>query len=189
MPQRYIKFLILKNKEQKIIIYNNIFYTNISLTPFGGIYLTNKAFNALSLGKVINETLGRRRQTYNGYQWDEIVFALLDVYLCGDMSTVASSPMTGTTARRVSSRHTLQQGHRVQQFPLAIAYRRAKSEDRAKRASHSRRTGLVPRLLARRPLRPYAHAKRTPAGPPPERPGSNGCLRFLHQDDGERVRG
>lgn len=53
------------------------------LTPFGGIYFTNKAFNALSLGKIINKTLGTRSQTYNGYQWDEIVSALLDVYLCG----------------------------------------------------------------------------------------------------------
>ena len=53
------------------------------LTPFGGLYFTNKAFNALSLGKVINEALGTRSQTYNGYQWDEIVSALLDVYLCG----------------------------------------------------------------------------------------------------------
>ena len=53
------------------------------LTPFGGIYFTNKAFNALSLGKVINETLGTRSLTYNGYQWGEIVTALLDVYLCG----------------------------------------------------------------------------------------------------------
>ena len=54
-----------------------------NLTPFGGIYFTNKAFNALSLGKIINESLGRRSLTYNGYQWDEIVSALLDVYLCG----------------------------------------------------------------------------------------------------------
>lgn len=53
------------------------------LTPFGGIYFTNKAFNALSLGKVINETLGMRSLTYNGYQWDGIISALLDVYLCG----------------------------------------------------------------------------------------------------------
>ena len=53
------------------------------LTPFGGLYFTNKAFNVLSLGKVINEALGTRSQTYNGYQWDEIVSALLDVYLCG----------------------------------------------------------------------------------------------------------
>ena len=51
--------------------------------PFGGIYFTNKAFNVLSLGKVINETLGKRSLTYNGYQWDEIVSALLDVYLYG----------------------------------------------------------------------------------------------------------
>lgn len=53
------------------------------LTPFGGLYFTNKAFEALSLGKVINESLGRRTSTYNGYQWDEILSALLDVYLCG----------------------------------------------------------------------------------------------------------
>lgn len=53
------------------------------LTPFGGIYFANKAFNALSLSKVINGTLGTRSRTYNGYQWDEIVLALLGVYLCG----------------------------------------------------------------------------------------------------------
>ena len=53
------------------------------LTPFGGIYFTSKAFNALSIGKIINESLGMRSLTYNGYQWDEIVSALLDVYLCG----------------------------------------------------------------------------------------------------------
>ncbi len=29
------------------------------LTPLGGIYFTSKAFNALSLGKVINKALGR----------------------------------------------------------------------------------------------------------------------------------
>jgi len=53
------------------------------VTPFGGIYFTNKAFDTLSLGKIINDTLGMRSLTYNGYQWDEIVSALLDVYLCG----------------------------------------------------------------------------------------------------------
>lgn len=53
------------------------------LTPFGGNYFTNKAFNDLSLGKTINETLGRRSSTYNGYQWDEIVSAMFDVYLSG----------------------------------------------------------------------------------------------------------
>ena len=53
------------------------------ITPFGGIYYASKTFYALSLDKVINGTLGVRSSTYNGYQWDEIVSALLDVYLCG----------------------------------------------------------------------------------------------------------
>lgn len=52
-------------------------------TPFGGLYFTNKAFSSLSIGKIINETLGTRSSTYNGYQWDEIVSALFDVYLSG----------------------------------------------------------------------------------------------------------
>lgn len=53
------------------------------LTPYGGLYFTNKAFNALSLGKTINAALGKRCSTYNGYRWDEIVSSLLDVYLSG----------------------------------------------------------------------------------------------------------
>lgn len=53
------------------------------LTPFGGNYFTNRAFSSLSLDKVINETLGKRSSTYNGYQWDEIVTSMLDVYLSG----------------------------------------------------------------------------------------------------------
>lgn len=40
------------------------------ITPFGGIYYASKAFNALSLDKVINGTLGVRSSTYNGYHWD-----------------------------------------------------------------------------------------------------------------------
>lgn len=52
-------------------------------TPFGGLYFANKAFSSLSIGKIINETLGTRSSTYNGYQWDEIVSALFDVYLSG----------------------------------------------------------------------------------------------------------
>ena len=40
------------------------------ITPFGGIYYASKDFYALSLDKVINGTLGVRRSTYNGYQWD-----------------------------------------------------------------------------------------------------------------------
>ena len=37
----------------------------------------------LSLDKVINGTLGARSSTYNGYQWNEIMSALSDVFLCG----------------------------------------------------------------------------------------------------------
>ena len=53
------------------------------ITPFGGIYYASKAFYALSLDKVINGTLGVRCSTYNGYQWDEIMSAMSDVFLCG----------------------------------------------------------------------------------------------------------
>ena len=53
------------------------------ITPFGGIYYASKAFYALSLDKVINGALGVRSSTYNGYQWDEIISAMSDVFLCG----------------------------------------------------------------------------------------------------------
>ena len=53
------------------------------ITTFGGIYYASKAFNALSLDKVINGTLGVRNSTYNGYQWDEIMLSMSDVFLCG----------------------------------------------------------------------------------------------------------
>ncbi len=43
------------------------------ITPFGGIYYTSKAFYALSLDKIINDTLGVCSSTYNGYQWNEIM--------------------------------------------------------------------------------------------------------------------
>ena len=53
------------------------------ITPFGGIYYASKAFYALSLDKVINGTLGVRSSTYNGYQWDEVMSTMSDVFLCG----------------------------------------------------------------------------------------------------------
>ena len=53
------------------------------ITPFGGIYYASKAFCALSLDKVFNGTLGVRSSTYNGYQWDEIMSAMSDVFVCG----------------------------------------------------------------------------------------------------------
>lgn len=36
-------------------------------TPIGGLYFANKAFGSLSIGKIINKTLGTRSSTYNGY--------------------------------------------------------------------------------------------------------------------------
>ena len=53
------------------------------ITPFGGIYYASKAFYALSLDKVINGTFGVRSSTYNGYQWDEIMSAMSDVFIYG----------------------------------------------------------------------------------------------------------
>ena len=53
------------------------------ITSFGGIFLVNRLFDHLSLGKVINETLGLRSTAHNGYQWDEIVKSLFDINLCG----------------------------------------------------------------------------------------------------------
>ena len=53
------------------------------ITPFGGIYYASKAFYALSLDIVINGTLDVRSSTYNGYQWDEVMSAMSDVFLCG----------------------------------------------------------------------------------------------------------
>jgi len=53
------------------------------ITPLGGIYYASKAFYALSLDKVINGTLGVHSSTYNGYQWNEIMSAMSDVFLCG----------------------------------------------------------------------------------------------------------
>ena len=53
------------------------------ITSFGGIYLVNRLFDHFSLGKVINDTLGLRSTAHNGYQWDEIVKSLFDIYLCG----------------------------------------------------------------------------------------------------------
>ena len=53
------------------------------ITPFGGFYYASKAFYALSLDKVINGTLYVRSSTYNGYQWNEVMSAMSDVFLCG----------------------------------------------------------------------------------------------------------
>ena len=91
--------------------------------------------------------------------------------------------------RSLEERLSLQQGHRVQQLPLAVAYRRAEGEDRVECPSHLGRKGLVSRLFACRSLRPHAHAEGAPSGSSPERPSRDGSLRLCDQDDGERVRG
>ena len=53
------------------------------ITSFGGIYLVNRLLDQFSLGKVINDTLDLRNTAHDGYQWDEIVKSLFDIYLCG----------------------------------------------------------------------------------------------------------
>ena len=45
--------------------------------------LRNQGFLCAFTWKVINGTLGVRSSTYNGYQWDEIISAMSDVFLCG----------------------------------------------------------------------------------------------------------
>ena len=79
--------LVLQNKkENSTIDMAKIQIKFEKLTPFGGIYYASKAFYAfyaLSLDKVINGTLGVRSSTYNGFQWDEIMSAMSDVFLCG----------------------------------------------------------------------------------------------------------
>ena len=82
-----------------------------NMTPFGGVYFVNEAFNALSLGETINETLGKRCSTYNGYQWDEIVAALLDVYACGgdcvEDANRKECHLRDTPESRVPTSHTI----------------------------------------------------------------------------------
>ena len=52
--------LVLQKKTRKILTPGKGKQKTEKFTPFGGNYFTNRAFNALSLGKVINETLGKR---------------------------------------------------------------------------------------------------------------------------------
>ena len=75
--------VLLKTQIKNIRHVAKINIKSEKITPFGGIYYASKAFYALSLDKVINGTLGVRSSTYNGYQWDEIMSAMSDVFLCG----------------------------------------------------------------------------------------------------------
>ena len=69
-------------KSEKISL---VHFLSISLKLADLLFLQeSKAFYALSLDKVINGTLGVRSSTYNGYQCNEIMSAISDVFLCGD---------------------------------------------------------------------------------------------------------
>ena len=71
-------------------------------------------------------------------------------------------------------------------WPTPTAEQKAKIEQSAQAILDAR--ALYPDL-ARRPLRPDAHAEGTPSGSSPERPSRNGSLRLPDEDDGERMRG
>ena len=86
MPAYVRKFTYLsaaKNSNKEYLTYGKGKIKSEIITPLGGIYYASKAFYALSLDKVINGTLGVRSSTYNGYQWDEVMSAMSDVFLCG----------------------------------------------------------------------------------------------------------
>ena len=83
---RKITYLSAAKNSNKKYLTSDMAKVNIKsekITPFGEIYYASKAFYALSLDKVINGTLGVRSSTYNGFQWDEIMSAMSDVFLCG----------------------------------------------------------------------------------------------------------
>ena len=82
MSQNSLILVLLKKIEEPATDMTKIAIKSDQITPFGGIYYASKAFYALSLDKVINGTLGVRSSTYNGFQWDEIMSAMSDVFLC-----------------------------------------------------------------------------------------------------------
>ena len=83
MSENSLTLVLLKTQIKNIWHMAKVNIKSEKITPFGGIYYASKAFYALSLDKVINGTLGVRSSTYNGYQWDEIMSAMSDVFLCG----------------------------------------------------------------------------------------------------------
>ena len=83
MSENSLTLVLLKTQIKNIWHMAKVNIKSEKITPFGGIYYASKAFYALSLDKIINDTLGVRCSTYNGYQWDEIMSAMSDVFLCG----------------------------------------------------------------------------------------------------------
>ena len=53
---------------------------NLRKHSFRRNLLRKQGFLCALLDKVINGTLGVRSSTYNGYQWDEIMSAMSDVF-------------------------------------------------------------------------------------------------------------
>ena len=82
------------------------------ITTFGGIYYASKAFYALSLDTVINGTLGVRSSTYNGYQWDEIMSAMSDVFLCGGDCVEDVNPSGWHTVKGFQTASFIRLAHR-----------------------------------------------------------------------------
>ena len=66
--RKFTYLSVAKQNKENSNTWQSVSKKSEKLTPFGGIYFTNRAFNTLSLGRVINETLGKRSSTYNGYQ-------------------------------------------------------------------------------------------------------------------------
>ena len=81
--RRFTYLSAAKNSNKEYLTYGKGKHKIRENHPFGGIYYASKAFYALSLDKVINGTHGVRSSTYNGYQWDEIMSAMSDVFLYG----------------------------------------------------------------------------------------------------------
>ena len=113
-----------KNSNKEYLTYGKVNIKSEKITPFGGIYYASKAFYALSLDKVINGTLGVRSSTCNGYQWDEIMSAMSDVFLCGgdcveDVNRIECHRLRGSAiVRKVRYRNVQQAwGERVRLRP------------------------------------------------------------------------
>ena len=119
-----------------------------NMTPFGGVYFVNKAFNALSLGETINETLGKRCSTYNGYQWDEIVAALLDVYACGgdcvEDANRKECHLRDTPESRIPTSHTI--GRAIKELACTDTEYESSTGNKFKFNVNSRLNGLLMKL-------------------------------------------
>ena len=72
--------LVLRHNRVSIRWYMTKLQKTDRITSFGGIYFVNRLFDQFSLGKVTTRLVCAVLQ-HNGYQWDEIVKSLFDIYL------------------------------------------------------------------------------------------------------------